>query len=83
MKGGQKFIDWLKWRCEKGTTQLMRDLRNELAELERATGRRIPIIVRMPTGGFLFDMAMGMDTKTWIEEGLIDELQLRSPGEQV
>lgn len=66
---GQKYVDWLKWRCERGTTQLMRDLRKVL-------GGRVPIIARVPTGGFLFDMAMGMDTETWIKERLIDELQL-------
>lgn len=73
---GDSYRDWLKWRCEKGTTRLMRDLRKALAELEKRTGRRIPILVRVPSGGFLFDRAMGLDTETWIREGLIDELQL-------
>ena len=48
----------------------------DLAGLEKRTGRRIPILVRVPSGGFLFDLAMGMDTEAWIREGLIDELQL-------
>ncbi len=84
---GEDFINWLQWRCDHSTTKLMKTLRDEVNKLEARTNRNIPISVRVPAEGFLFNMAMGMDVKTWIKEGLIDELQLdplenRCPGSE-
>ena len=71
-----KHTAWLKWRCEHGTTRFMRDLRRAMNDLEEKTGHHVPIVARIPSEGFFFNLAMGMDVETWIEEELVDELQL-------
>ncbi len=76
LSDGERHTAWLKWRCEHGTTRFMREVRRAMTELEKETGHRVPIVARVPSEGFYFNTAMGMDIETWIEEELIDELQL-------
>lgn len=73
---GTRHAAWLKWRCENGTTRFMREVRQAMIDLEAETGHRVPIVARVPSEGFYFNMAMGMDVEVWIRERLIDELQL-------
>lgn len=66
---GEAFTDWLSWRCG-GTTELTRAVRKAAAE------RGIRVGARVPCEGLYFNMAEGMDVRRWVEEGLVDELQL-------
>ena len=72
------YLKWIQWRCDHGTTILMRELRKIIGGVEKNLDVKIPIVVRIPCEGFLMNLAMGMDTKTWIVEKLVDEVQLDS-----
>jgi len=50
-------------------TQFIRDCREMLDEVGAAHGRRIQIMVRVPWKQY---MELGLDWKTWMQEGLVD-----------
>ncbi len=50
-------------------TQFIRDCRKMLDEVGAAQGRRLDIMVRVPFVGY---MQLGLDWKTWMQEGLVD-----------
>ncbi len=70
-----EYLRWIKWRAEF-FTQLLRDLRGGLREIEGQRGRRIPLAVRIPSTGLFLNLAQGLDLETWVAEGLVDVVQL-------
>jgi hypothetical protein len=69
------FKRWTTWRADH-FTELLRDLKKELAPIRKQTGRPIPVAARIPSAGLFYNMAEGLDVERWIEEGLVDQLQL-------
>ena len=60
-------------------TQFMRDAREIVKRHSAARGRTLRLIVRVPVG-LGENLEEGMDTETWIREGLADIVVLGSPG---
>jgi hypothetical protein len=75
IEDGRPYLDWIRWRAGH-LTELLRELRERLDEVEEETGRDVPVIARVPGLGLLWNLAEGIDVGTWVREGLIDELQL-------
>lgn len=72
---GEVYVHWIRWRADF-FTQVLRDLREGLAALEQEQGRSIPVSLRIPSVDLLYNLAAGLDVRQWLEEGLVDELQL-------
>ena len=68
-----KFLDWCRFRSGY-VTLFMRDLRKALREVERETGRKVPVMARVTDAGLDVNIMEGTDVETWVREGLIDEL---------
>jgi len=66
---------WIRWRADH-FTQVLRDLDAGLAPIRKKSGRPIPVAVRIPSAGLFYNMAQGLDVEQWLEEGLVDQLQL-------
>ncbi len=66
---------WVTWRANF-FTQLLRELRAELAAFEKDGGRPIKVIVRMPAADEIFSLAQGFDVETWMREKLVDRIEL-------
>ena len=60
-------------------TQFMRDSREIVKRHSASKGRKLHLIVRVPVG-IGENLEAGIDTETWIREGLADILVLGSPG---
>ena len=60
-------------------TQFIRDAREIVTRHSASKGRELPLIVRVPVG-IGENLEAGMDTETWIREGIADILVLGSPG---
>jgi len=71
----EPFKRWTQWRADH-FTQVLRDLEKGLAPIRKETGRPIPVAVRIPSSGFFYNMAEGLDVERWLEEGLVDQLHL-------
>ena len=69
------YLRWLRYRAEF-ITMILRDLHHNLQELERDTGRRVPVVARLPGDGLLCNLAAGIDVETWCHEELVDRLQI-------
>jgi len=72
---GDKYLHWIRWRADH-FTQVLRDLRKGLEPIEAEKGHRVPITVRIPSSGLLYNLAQGLDVERWVKEGLVDQLQL-------
>ncbi len=72
---GDDYLCWIRRRADH-FTQVLRDLREGLGPIEAEAGRRIPVVVRIPSSGLLYNLAQGLDVETWLQEGLVDQLQL-------
>ncbi len=72
---GQPYLEWISWRADF-FTEVLHELKDRLIRMEREIGRKIPVIARIPGAGLLWNLTQGMDVRTWVREGLIDELQL-------
>ncbi|MBP8952350.1 MAG: hypothetical protein KBI47_08160 [Armatimonadetes bacterium] len=68
------YLRWIKWRADH-FTQVLRDLRQGLKPTEQEQGRRLPVAVRIPSSGFLYNLAQGLDVEQWVAEGLADQIQ--------
>jgi hypothetical protein len=73
--GGPEFHAWAQHRSES-VNIFMRDLRAQLSELEQASKRRVPILVRIPEATLSINLMEGLDLVTWLKEGLVDEIAL-------
>lgn len=83
---GQPYLDWIQWQAGF-FTEMLRDLSARLRTLETKTGRRVPVTARVPGAGLRWNLAQGIDLRTWVAEGLVDELQVDplhsfAPGEE-
>ncbi len=67
----EAYLHWIQWRSDF-FTMLLRDLRKSTS----AVGRRIAINLRVPQLDLVNNLAMGLDIRTWLREGLIDQLLL-------
>jgi len=54
----------------------MRDLRAQLRELEQKTKRKVPVMVRIPEATLDMNLMEGLDLRTWVKEGWVDEIAL-------
>ncbi|MEA3403578.1 MAG: hypothetical protein U9R79_20210 [Armatimonadota bacterium] len=72
---GEQYERWIRWRADL-FTQVLRDLKQRLGEIEQQQDRRIPVAVRIPSSGLFYNLAAGLDVRQWLEEGLVDQLQL-------
>ena len=66
---------WIKWRAGH-FTQLLRDLKAGVDAIRAQSGRAIPLAVRIPSAGLSYNLAQGLDVEAWLDEGLVDQLQL-------
>lgn len=71
----EAYNDWIRWRAEH-FTKFFRELQAELAPIEKELGRKIPVAVRIPSAGLNWNLAQGLDVKTWCEEKLVQQIQL-------
>jgi hypothetical protein len=73
--GSPEFLAWAQHRCSFVNT-FMRDLRAQLRKLEQTTNRKIPILARIPEATLALNLMEGLDLRTWLQEGLVDEIAL-------
>ena len=73
--GSPEFLAWAQHRCEF-VNVFMRDLGAQLRKLEMTTQRRVPVLVRIPEATLDLNLMEGMDLRTWLKEGLADEIAL-------
>ena len=71
----EAYTKWITWRADH-FTQVLRDLKKGLGPIRKETGRPIPVAVRIPSSGLFYNMAEGLDVERWLEENLVDQLQL-------
>lgn len=71
----ERYEHWIRWRADF-FTQVLRDLRERLTEVERQQNRSITVAVRIPSIDLLHNLAAGLDVRRWLEEDLVDQLQL-------
>lgn len=69
------YKDWITWRADF-FTQVLRDLKEGLADIEKERGQRIPVAVRIPSAGLFWNLAQGLAVETWCREELVDMLQV-------
>ncbi len=53
-------------------TEMMRQIRQHLDERAQTTGRKLPLLARIPGGSIQGALDRGLDVATWVEEGLVD-----------
>ena len=70
-----EYGNWIKWRAGH-FTQLLRDLKAGLDAIRAESGREIPLAARIPSAGLAYNLAQGLDVEAWLEEGLVDQLQM-------
>lgn len=69
------FLAWAQHRCDF-INLFMRDLRTQLRELEQKTQRKIPVLVRIPEATLELNLMEGIDLRTWLKKGWVDEIAL-------
>lgn len=73
--GSPEFLAWAQHRC--GFVNLfMRDLRVELRKVEQESRRQVAILARVPEATLDLNLMEGLDLRTWLKEGWIDEVAL-------
>jgi hypothetical protein len=70
-----QYTKWITWRADY-FTQFLRDLKKGLDPIRNQSNKRIPIAVRIPSAGLLYNLAQGLDVRQWLREGLVDQLHL-------
>lgn len=78
---GEAYERWIRWRADF-FTEVLRELKREAVAYEADNGRKLPIIVRLPSTGLFHNLAEGLDIEQWAKEELIDGLDL-DPLEQM
>jgi hypothetical protein len=73
--GSADFLAWSQHRSGF-VNLLMRDLRSGLQEVEQETGRKVSVLVRIPEATLDLNLMEGLDLRTWLKEGWIDEIAL-------
>lgn len=72
---GEAYERWIRFRAGF-FTQTLRELGQRLTALRSRTGRKIPVAIRIPSGGLFLNLAQGLDVETWCREGLVDQIHL-------
>ena len=67
------FRDWCLFRAHY-VTEFLYGLRKSLALLERDSGRRLSLTVRLPEDGLELNLAAGMDVQGWLRHRLADPI---------
>lgn len=70
-----RYTQWIQWRANF-FTELLRELKVGLRPIENNLGKEIPVTVRIPSAGIYWNLAQGLDVTTWLQEKLVDRLQL-------
>lgn len=70
-----RYTQWIQWRANF-FTELLRELKVGLRPIENDLGKEIPVTVRIPSSGIYWNLAQGLDVTTWLQEKLVDRLQL-------
>ena len=70
-----RYTQWIQWRANF-FTELLRELKVGLRPVENDLGKEIPVTVRIPSAGIYWNLAQGLDVTTWLQEKLVDKLQL-------
>ena len=73
--GSPEFLAWAQHRADF-VNLFMRDLRAQLRELEKTTKRKVPVLVRIPEAALDLNLMEGLDLRTWLKEGWVDEIAL-------
>jgi hypothetical protein len=73
--GSPGFLAWAQHRCGF-INLLLQDLRTQLRELERTSERKVPVQVRIPEATLELNLMEGIDLRTWLREGWVDEIVL-------
>ena len=73
--GSADFLAWSQHRSGF-VNLLMRDLRSGLHEVEQETGRKVSVLVRIPEATLDLNLMEGLDLRTWLKEGWVDEIAL-------
>lgn len=73
--GAPEFMVWAQHRAGF-VTLLLRDLRTQLRKIEKASNRKVPVLVRIPEATLAVNLMEGLDLRTWLKESLIDEVAL-------
>lgn len=66
---------WIRWRADFFTC-VLRELRLALEPVEERLSRRVRVGMRIPSSGIDYNLAEGMDVVRWLDEGLVDYLQV-------
>lgn len=73
--GSPEFLQWAEHRCGF-INGFLRELRGRLRQFERVKGRKVPVMVRITEGTLALNLMEGLDLRTWVQEGLVDEVAL-------
>ena len=73
--GSPEFLAWAQHRCDF-VNLFMRDLREQLRTLEKTAQRKVPVLVRIPEATLDLNLLEGLDLRTWLKEGWVDEIAL-------
>jgi hypothetical protein len=73
--GSPEFLAWSQHRCDF-INLLLCDLRLQLRELERKSNRKVSVLVRIPEATLELNLMEGIDLRTWLREGWVDEIAL-------
>jgi len=70
--------EFLAWAQHRGgfINVFLRDLRAQLRKLEQASNRKIPVLARIPEATLALNLMEGLDLRSWLKEGLVDEIAL-------
>lgn len=70
-----RYTQWIQWRANF-FTDLLRELKQGLQPIERDLEKKVPITIRIPSAGIYWNLAQGLDVRTWVQEKLVDRIQL-------
>lgn len=73
--GSPEFLAWAQHRAEF-VNHFMRDLRQQLRAFEQTSQRKAPVMVRIPEATLDLNLMEGLDLRTWLKEGWVDEVTL-------
>lgn len=73
--GSPEFLAWAQHRADF-VNLFMRDLRAQLGNLEQQTKRKVLVMVRIPEATLDLNLMEGLDLRTWLKEGWVDEIAL-------
>lgn len=73
--GSPAFLAWAQHRCDF-VNLLMRDLRKQLRKLEKEEQRKVYVMARVPEATLELNLMEGIDLRTWLKEGWVDEIAL-------